>query len=110
MGLSHDFSTLTKKVGRPMLPDMETTLVGVKLREARGRADLTLTQLSTLTGVPMRTIHGIENGDTRYPTERILRPLGDALEPHTSYRELALLVYRLAPESGHPAGALVGSA
>lgn len=85
-----------------MIPNMDTTPVGEEVRRARTTLGLTLVELSERTAlfnggekIPMRTIHGIETGESRYPTERILRPLGDALEPESSYRLLALKVYRL---------------
>ena len=80
---------------------MQPTMVGTEVRRARTALGWTLQKLSDETDrlgrrVPVRTIHGIENGESRYPTEHNLRSIGDALEPETSYRELALLVYGLA--------------
>ena len=76
-----------------MLPEMNTTLVGQEVRRARNALGLTLAQLSERTSLAVRTIHGIETGESRYPSEHTLRPLAEALTPETSYRKLALLVY-----------------
>ena len=99
---------LTKNSGRPRIHEMNTTLVGHEVRRARSALGLTLAQLSERTGLPVRTIHGIETGESRYPTEPTLRPLADALTPETCYRTLALLVYGevdspLAPAEAVPA-------
>ena len=80
-----------------MIPSMETTLLGHEVRRARTALGLTFAQVSARTGIATSTLHSIEVGEIKYPTERVLRPLADALEPETSYRDLALKVYGLEP-------------
>lgn len=74
-----------------MLTDMATTLVGSEVRRARLAKGYTLQQVSDMTGIPLRTIHGLESGETKYPNENTLRHVADALD--VNYRHLALLVY-----------------
>ena len=72
---------------------MNCTLVGQEVRRARNALGLTLTQVSELSGVPMRTIHGLETGETKYPSEQTLRSIAGVLGEQTTYRTLVLLVY-----------------
>lgn len=82
-----------------MITDMETTLVGHEVRRARGALNLTLAQLSGQTGISTSTLHSLEKGEINYPAKTMLKILADALEPETTYRTLAQLVYDLEPVS-----------
>jgi hypothetical protein len=55
---------------------------------------MTLKQVSEASGIPLRTIHGIEVGDIERPRPQILRALAPVLL--TSYESLALKVYASA--------------
>jgi repressor LexA len=70
---------------------MVRTQLGVKVRQARSRKELSLDRLSKIAGVGLRTIHAIEQGESRHPTEETLRRLATALG--IPYRDLALAAY-----------------
>lgn len=84
---------LTEKRGRPRITDMNATLVGQEVRRARNALGLTLAQVSEMSGIPLRTVHGLETGETKYPSEQSLRAIASVLCKETTYRHLALLVY-----------------
>lgn len=82
---------LTKVSGRPMILPM--TELGKEVRKARKAKGLSLQRLAALAGRPYRTVQAVEVGDIRRPSEDVLRPIAEALEPETDYERLVKLIY-----------------
>lgn len=59
---------------------MNRSPIGRRLLAARRRAGLSLSQLSTASGVPVSTIHAIELGESRNPGVLTLSLISVALE------------------------------
>jgi transcriptional regulator with XRE-family HTH domain len=82
---------------------MTPTPLGNEVRRARTALSLSLQALSDHSAqftddgepIPVRTIHGVETGETVRPSDRNLRPLAQALG--LRFESLALLAYGLDP-------------
>ena len=83
--------TTRRKGGRPRVKAMVSTQLGSEVRQARNAKGFSLDRLSKIAGVGLRTIHAIEQGESRHPTEETLRRLASALD--IPYRDLALAAY-----------------
>lgn len=79
-----------------MAKDLESALaaVGPRLRELRQQRDITLTQLTEITGISVSTLSRLESG-TRKPTLELLLPLAEAYQ-------VALDELVDAPDTGDP--------
>jgi transcriptional regulator with XRE-family HTH domain len=95
--------TIPRERGRPRVRPMVTTQLGQEVKKARRAKHLSLDALSKLSGLGLRTIHAIEQGESKHPTEATLKALASALEPETDYRTLALAAYA-ANGNGSPPG------
>lgn len=73
---------------------MMTTTLGINLKTARGRREMTSEQLAELAGVTAETIRLIENGQTENPQATTLVRLADALQ---------ITVHELVREPASPA-------
>lgn len=55
---------------------------GTSLRGLRQESNLTLTQLSKLSGISQPYLSQLENGKSGLPSPEILKKIADAMEPH----------------------------
>lgn len=66
--------------------DMIYTTIGELVKNYRGQANLTLSQLANITGISKGVLSKIENGDTKRPELKTIKPLAKTL--HIPYAEI----------------------
>jgi len=89
---------LTRRRGRANLMSMKTEL-GDHVRRLRLDQGKTIQQVADTSGLPWRTVHSVENGDSARPRPETLDALAHALGEDASV--LALKAYAPA-KAAHP--------